>query len=71
MTDSGGYKYVGGCACGWQGSRRVIDADAVQDIRRHCAETGCLARQHTDDVLTIYEDELMPHERAKLRREKE
>lgn len=63
------FKYAGECSCGWRGDMRVNNSDAAVDLRRHCAETGCISRLDTADV--VYEDELMPFEREKLRRERE
>lgn len=64
------FKYAGECTCGWRGGLRVINSDAIADLRRHCAETGCVSRHETEGTV-LYEDELMPHERAKLARESE
>lgn len=52
----------GSCSCGWRGSWRKNATDARQDVRTHCAETGCIEKAAQVEPVV---DDLMPHEKRK------
>jgi hypothetical protein len=70
VTKSAHYKYVGECSCGWRGPIRWNDVDSNADVRQHCLDTGCKADTDTTGAEFTNDEELMPHERAKARRER-
>lgn len=37
-------QHRGECSCGWRGEARLVSSDAGLDVKRHCAETGCVDR---------------------------